>query len=107
LDGRQRLRPFVALEYDVATIEDLLEAPETETELVTLKQTKPYLVIKKKGAKQYLRRDVYKAMKEDEKWKPLSWADRFLTSDSAERFARRMLGNEDFEIIEVQWEVNG
>lgn len=58
-----------------------------------------HFVIKHQSEDLYLRRLAYTTMKEEEKWKPLEWADRFLSSDAAGKFAKRMLGHNNFKIV--------
>jgi hypothetical protein len=61
---------------------------------------KTYFVVKNKlKPNSYLRFDVYRAMKDDQKWGPIERADKFLSSESAMAFANRIVGS-DFEIVE-------
>ena len=54
-------------------------------------------VIKHLTRNLYLRRYAAVSMTEEEKWKPLEWADSFL--GRPEKYAKRMLGHNNFKIV--------
>lgn len=70
-----------------------LEQPKEEHPLGTR------FIIKHPTKELYLRRLAYVAMTEEEKWKPLDWADCFLDRDGTAHFARRMLGHNNFTVV--------
>lgn len=60
-----------------------------------------YVIVRESrlGFREFLKVLAYQDQKEDEKWSSdPSWADRFLAPDGAEKFAKRILGHENFRV---------